>query len=71
MTAGTDDLQVNHILDIYTMFLDGKPVMHLVNHATHFYYSYLLEETDSCRDMECCYKLLDERTFRNPGFCTC
>lgn len=36
MTVGTDDLSFNHNIQVDTMFLNNRPVIHMVDLATHF-----------------------------------
>ena len=36
LTVGAEDLSFNHIVAIDTMFIDGKPILHMVDEATHF-----------------------------------
>jgi hypothetical protein len=36
LTMGMDDVQFNHIVAVDVMYLDGKPVLHIVDEATHF-----------------------------------
>lgn len=36
LTVGTNDLRFNHKVQIDTMFINGKPVLHMVDQATHF-----------------------------------
>ncbi len=36
LTVGTDDLRFNHIVAMDVMYLNGRPVLHVVDEATHF-----------------------------------
>ena len=36
LTIGTDDLQFNHILAVDITYINGKPVIHVVDEATHY-----------------------------------
>lgn len=36
LTVGTDELTFNHIVVIDTMFINSRPVLHLVDESTHF-----------------------------------
>ena len=36
LTVGTDDLKFNHNVQVDTMFINGRPVIHIVDQATHF-----------------------------------
>lgn len=36
VTIGTDDLRFNHNVAVYAMYINSRPVLHLVDEATHF-----------------------------------
>lgn len=36
LTVGADELIFNHSVQIDTMFMTGKPVLHMVDMDTHF-----------------------------------
>lgn len=36
LTVGTDEVHFNHTVQIDTVLLSGKPVIHIVDMATHF-----------------------------------
>lgn len=37
LTVGTDDIAFNHHVQFYTMLIGGKPILHMVDIATHFF----------------------------------
>lgn len=36
LTTGTEELMFNHIVTVDTMFIEGRPVLHLVDESTHY-----------------------------------
>lgn len=42
LSVGSDKLGFNRSVQIYTMFLTGKPVLHMVDIDTHFTAAYFL-----------------------------
>lgn len=36
LAVGTDELRFNHIVAVDVMYIDGEPVLHIVDEATHF-----------------------------------
>jgi hypothetical protein len=63
LTVGADDIRFNHTVAVYIMYIEVKPVIHVVCEATHFQAARFFAKYDITGDLETTGFVLDEDFF--------